>query len=79
MAEAVLGDSKWSINRLDGANWSVWKFQMKHLLLAKGLWGLVDDTEVLRQGASAQQESEHLKRQQKTEKSFLPSVCHNSI
>ena len=73
MAEAVLGDSKRSIDRLDGANWSVWKFQMKHLLIAKGLWGLVDDTEVLRQ------ESEHLKRQQKTFSTIVFAICSSQL
>ena len=79
MAAAVLGDLEWSIDRLDEANWSVWKFQMKHLLLAKGLWGLVDNTEVLRQGASAQQESEHLKRQQKTFSTIILAICLSQL
>jgi len=38
---------KWSIDKLDSLNWMTWKFQMKHLLLARGLWELVDGTEVL--------------------------------
>ena len=33
---------KWSIDKLDSSNWTTWKFQMKHLLLAKGLWGIVN-------------------------------------
>ena len=40
-------EEKWSINKLNGSNWNTWKFQMKHLLLAKGLWGLVEGSEVL--------------------------------
>ncbi|CAB4036919.1 Hypothetical predicted protein, partial [Paramuricea clavata] len=40
-------EGKWSIDKLDGSNWSTWKFQMKHLLLAKGLWGFVDGSEEL--------------------------------
>ena len=39
-------EEKWSIEKLDGDNWSTWKFQIKHLF-AKGLWGLVDGTETL--------------------------------
>ncbi len=35
-------DEKWTIDKLNGSNWTTWKFQMKHLLLAKGLWGYVD-------------------------------------
>ena len=39
MAESV--DEKWSIDKLDASNWA-WKFQMRHLLVAKGLWGYID-------------------------------------
>ena len=45
-------DEKWSIDKLDGSNWTTWKFQMRHLLLAKGLWGHADGTDVLEDGAS---------------------------
>ena len=65
MAEATIGQIKCSIDRLDANNCFVWKFQMKHLLLANGLWGLVDETEVLRHGATAQQEAEYNKWAQK--------------
>ena len=44
---------KWSIEKLDGSNWNTWKFQMKHLLMAKGLSNLVDGSEVLASDASA--------------------------
>ena len=37
----------WSIDKLDSSNWTTWKFQIKHLLLARGLWGLVKGTEQL--------------------------------
>ena len=53
MAKAM--EEKWSIEKLDGANWMTWKFQMKHLLLGKGLWGHVDGTEVLPEGANNDQ------------------------
>lgn len=63
MAES---DIKWSIDRLDGTNWPVWKFQMTHLLRAKGLWGLVNDYETIRPDASEDQKAEFKKRQEKT-------------
>lgn len=47
-------DEKWSIDKLDGSNWTTWKFQMRHLLLAKGLWRHVDGTAVLAENANAQ-------------------------
>ena len=45
-------EEKWSIAKLDGNNWNTWKFKMKHLLVAKGLWSLADGSEVLADGAS---------------------------
>ena len=45
-------EEKWSIEKLNGSNWNTWKFQMKHLLLAKGLWSLVDGSGVLASEAS---------------------------
>lgn len=40
-------DEKWTVDKLDNSNWSTWKFQMRHLLLAKGLWSLVDGSDEL--------------------------------
>ena len=49
----AVGDEKWSIDKLSGTNWATWKFQMKHLLLAKELWGVVSGSETLDEGADA--------------------------
>ena len=47
-------EEKWSIEKLNGSNWNTWKFQMKHLLMAKELWSLVDGSaEVLASEATA--------------------------
>ena len=64
MAESVTED-KWSIDKLGTSNWSTWKFQMKHMLLAKGLWGHVDGTEVLAAEANVAQQTEFNKRAQR--------------
>ena len=58
-------DEKWVIDKLDGSNWTTWKFQMKHLLLAKGLWGVVDGTEELAENAAAERRAEFQKKSQK--------------
>ena len=63
---ATSTDDKWVIDKLDGKNWSTWKFQMKHLLLAKGLWGLVDGSETLAEDANAAARAEFQKRSQRT-------------
>ena len=58
-------DKKWTIEKLNRANWSTWKFQMKHLLLAKELWGMVDGTETLAEDVTAAARTEFQKRSQK--------------
>ena len=40
-------EEKWSIEKLNESNWNAWNFQMKHLLMAKGLRSLVDGSEAL--------------------------------
>ena len=60
-------EEKWSIDKLDGNNyWSTWKFQMKHLLLAKALWGLVDGSEALEGDAAAERTEQFRLKSQKT-------------
>ena len=58
-------EEKWSIDKLDGTNWPTWTFQMKHLLLAKGLRKIVDGTETLKVGASSELEVEFQKNSQR--------------
>ncbi len=71
---AGMTDEKWLIDRLDGTNWTTWKFQMRHLLLSKGLWGIIDGTDVLEEGANAQAQSDHTKRSQKAFSSIVMAV-----
>ena len=70
---------KWSIDKLDSLNWMTWKFQIKHLLLAKDLWGFVDGTEVLRDDASAQQQAEFNKKSQKAFSIMVMSVSSSQL
>ena len=65
---------KWSIDKLDSSNWTTWKFQMKHLLLAKGLWGLIDGLEVLEESPMVQQEANFKKSSQKAFSTIVMSV-----
>ncbi len=64
-------DEKWSIEKLNSLNWTTWKFQMKHFLLAKGMWGLVDGTDTLAEDAS---ESSRTQFKQKSQKAFSSMV-----
>ena len=70
---------KWSIEKLDSSNWMTWKFQIKHLLLAKDLWGFIDGTEVLQDDASAQQRADFIKRSQKAFSTMVMSVSSSQL
>ena len=82
-----LMEEKWSIDKLDGSNWSTWKFQMKHLLLAKGLWGFVDGSEELAGSASGETAAQFRSKAQrafstivlaiKSAQLYLVSSCEN--
>ena len=56
---------RWLIDKLDLSNWTMWNFQIKHLLLARGLWDLVEETEALQEEATVQQIVDFNKRSQK--------------
>ena len=68
---AVSSEEKWSIEKLNSSNWLTWKFQMRHLLLAKGLWGFIEGTEVLNDDATNEQKKEF---KQKSQKAFSTLV-----
>ena len=65
-------EEKWSVDKLDGFNWMTWKFQMHHLLPAKGPWGFVDGSTVLAENPSAQVRAEF---EQKSQRAFNYSTC----
>ena len=72
-------DEKWSIEKLDSSNWTTWKFQMRHLLLAKGLWGHVDGTEVLAEDANAQAQAEFRKKSQRAFSTIVLAVSTSQL
>ena len=72
-------DERWSIDKLDGSNWITWKFQMRHLLLAKGLWGYIDGTETLREDASAQQRADFRKASQKAFSTIVMAISTSQL
>lgn len=61
------------IEKLSGPeNWATWKFQMEHLMKAKGLWGMVMESDNVSEqmhganvGANAQARAEFEKRKEK--------------
>ena len=72
-------DEKWSIDKLESSNWATWKFQMRHLLLAKELWGHVDGTEVLRDGVTAAVRAEFQKKSQKAFSSIVMAISSSQL
>ena len=55
-------EEKWTIDKLDGTNWSTWKFHMRHMLLLKGLWGIVDGTDILAEDADDEPQANYTTR-----------------
>ena len=72
-------DEKWVIDKLDGSNWITWKFQMRHFLLAKGLWGYVDGSETLREDASAQQRADFREASQKAFSTIVMAISTSQL
>ena len=76
---AGLAEERWSVDKLDGSNWLTWKFQMKHLLLAKDLWGFIDGTEVLAGDASAQQTTDYNKKSRRAFSTIVMAVSATQL
>ena len=70
---------RWLIDKLDSSNWTTWKFQMKHFLLARGLWGVVEETEVLQDEATAQQIADFNKRSQKAFSMMVMAISSTQL
>ena len=79
MATGAIGDEKWVLDKLDGSSWATWKFQMRHLLLAKGLWGIIDGTEVLADDASPQVQAEFEKKSPRAFLTIVLVICTSQI
>ena len=70
---------KWSIDKLDSSNWITWKFQMHHLLLAKGLWGYVNGTDVLAAGADAAAQADFRQKSQKAFSTIVMAISTSQL
>ena len=72
---------RWSIDKLDSSNWTTWKFQIKQLLLVRGLWGLqlVEGMEVLQEEATAQQIADFNKRFQKAFSTMVMAISSSQL
>ena len=67
-------EEKWAVEKLDGSNWITWKFQLRHLLMAKGLWKFVDGSAVLAEDASEENKEKFQANQQKAFSTIVMSI-----
>lgn len=72
-------EEKWTIDKLEGPNWITWKFQLCHLLMAKGLWKYVDGSATLRVEASAEDREKFKAEQQKAFSTIVMSVSTSQL
>ena len=72
-------EHKWTIEKLDGSNWITWKFQLEHLLLARGLWKYADGSAVLAEDATAEQRAKHQSESQKAFSAIAMSVSTSQL
>ena len=72
-------EDKWFIEKLNSNNWSIWKFQMKHLLMAKELWGFVDGSQQLGNNPSEEERSTFQKKSQKALSTIALSVSTSHL
>ena len=72
-------EEKWSVEKLDGSNWITWKFQVRHLMMAKGLWKFVDESTVLAGDASEEVREKFKAEQQKAFSTIVMSLSSSLL
>ena len=73
-------DEKWSVEKLDGTtNWMTWKFQLRHLLMAKGLWKYVDGSAELAGDAAEEVAEKFRAEQQKAFSTIVLSISSSLL
>ena len=79
MESVVKMEEKWSVDKLDGGNWITLKFQMRHLLLAKGLWKYVDGSETLAAEADERTHTEYSEKSQKALSTLVMAISTSQL
>ena len=73
-------EAKYSIGKLEGeSNWLTWKFQMRHLLLDRELWGHVDGSTKLKVDANAVETAEFNRKNQKAMTTIVMAVSQSVV
>lgn len=74
-----MDDKSWSVDKLTTDNYSTWKFKLKHLLIAKDLFGYVDGSITLSGEASEADKTAYKKNHSKAFSHIVLSVSDNLI
>ena len=69
----------WSTDKIDGANLSTRKFQMRHLLLAKGLWEYVDGFATRADCANEQAQANFRQKSQKVSSPTILAISTSQL
>jgi dsDNA-binding SOS-regulon protein len=72
-------EERWAVEKLEGPNWITWKFQLRHLLMAKGLWKFVDGSAVLADDAAVEAIERFRAEQQKAFSTIVMSVSSSLL
>jgi len=73
-------EDKQSVDKLSSKNYSTWKFKLKHLLIAKELWGYVDGSIIEpEESASVQTKLDYTKKSSKAMSIIVLSVSDDLL
>ena len=75
----MMAEERWSVQKLDGSNWMTWKFQMRHMLLDRELWGFVEGSEVLDADASEGRQAMFKRSSQKALTAIIMAMASTQI
>jgi hypothetical protein len=67
-------DDRWQVEKLTESNWTTWKIQIKHALIARKLWSIVNGSEKLADNASADTKNEFSDKKQKAAACLVLSI-----
>ena len=79
LASVIMPFEEKTIDKLTSDNYSVWKFKLKHLLIAKELYGYVDGTITLAGDANATVKADFAKKSSKAFSHIVLSVSDNLL
>ena len=74
-----MDEKSWNVDKLSAQNYATWKFKLKHFLIAKELFGYVDGSTTLAQGANEAAKEEYNKKASKALAHIVLAVSDNLL